>query len=131
MRSWLVLTIAGGFVLLTLFAQPRAAFQQRSPASADADWPMYRHDYAGTGASALKQIDASNVTRLRQVWTYGLQSDTPTTGRGAGGPNSEATPIAVGGTLYLPAANRVVALDPQTGQERWRYVVTGGAPSRR
>jgi quinoprotein glucose dehydrogenase len=131
MRSWLVPTIAGGFVLLTLFAQPRAALQQPPPASADADWPMYRHDYAGTGASPLKQIDAGNVTRLRQVWTYGLQSDTPTTGRGASGPNSEATPIVVGGTLYLPAANRVVALDAQTGQERWRYVVTGGAPSRR
>jgi quinoprotein glucose dehydrogenase len=131
MRSWLVPTIAGGFVLLTLFAQPRAALQQRPPVSADADWPMYRHDYAGTGASPLKQIDASNVTRLRQVWTYGLQSDTPATGRGAGGPNSEVTPIVVGGTLYLPAANRVVALDAQTGQERWRYVVTGGAPSRR
>jgi quinoprotein glucose dehydrogenase len=131
MRSWLVSTIAGGFVLLALFAQPHAALQQRPPAAADADWPMYRHDYAGTGASPLKQIDASNVTRLRQVWTYGLQSDTPTTGRGAGGPNSEATPIVVGGTLYLPAANRVVALDAQTGQERWRYVVTGGAPSRR
>ena len=66
MRSWLVPTIAGGFVLLTLFAQPRAALQQRPPASADADWPMYRHDYAGTGASPLKQIDAGNVTRLRQ-----------------------------------------------------------------
>ncbi|HEX7794671.1 MAG TPA: PQQ-binding-like beta-propeller repeat protein [Vicinamibacterales bacterium] len=131
MRSWLVPTIAGGFVLLTLFAQPRAALQQRPSASTDADWPMYRHDYAGTGASPLKQIDASNVTRLREVWTYGLQSDTPTTGRGAGGPNSEATPIVVGGTLYLPAANRVVALDAQTGKERWRYVVTGGAPSRR
>jgi quinoprotein glucose dehydrogenase len=131
MRSWLVPTIAGGFVLLTLFAQPRAALQQRPSAPADADWPMYRHDYAGTGASPLKQIDASNVTRLRQVWTYGLQSDTPTTGRGAAGPNSEATPIVVGGTLYLPTANRVVALDAQTGQERWRYVVTGGAPSRR
>jgi len=131
MRSWLVPTIAGGFVLLTLFAQPRAALQQRPSAPADADWAMYRHDYAGTGASPLKQIDASNVTRLRQVWTYGLQSDTPTTGRGAGGPNSEATPIVVGGTVYLPAANRVVALDAQTGQERWRYVVAGGAPSRR
>jgi len=130
MRSWLLSTIAGGFVLLALFAQPHAALQQRTN-STDADWPMYRHDYAGTGASSLTQIDAGNVARLRQVWTYGLQSDTPTTGRGAGGPNSEATPIVVSGTLYLPAANRVVALDAQTGQERWRYVVAGGAPSRR
>src|SRR4029077_4527624 len=98
---------------------------------ADGDWPMYRHDRAGTGASPLTQIDAGNVARLRPAWTDGLASDTPATGRGAAGPNSEATPIVVSGVMYLPAANRVVALDPQTGQERWRHVVTGGAPSRR
>ena len=33
--------------------------------------------------------------------------------------------------LYLPAADRVVALDAATGDEVWRYVVNGGAPSRR
>jgi quinoprotein glucose dehydrogenase len=92
---------------------------------------MYRRDYAGTGASPLAQINASNVSRLRQAWAYGLGSDAPAIGRGAAGPNSEATPIVVNGVMYLPAANRVVALDPQTGQERWRHVVTGGAPSRR
>jgi quinoprotein glucose dehydrogenase len=49
----------------------------------------------------------------------------------AGGPNSQATPIVVNGVMYLPAANRVVALVPETGKEIWRYVLTGGAPSRR
>ena len=131
MRSWLISMTGGGLVLLTFFAVPRAALQQRQPAAADSDWPMYRHDQAGSGWSPLAQIDAGNVARLRRAWTYGLQSDAPATGRGAGGPNSEVTPIVVNGTMYLPAANRVVALDPQTGQERWRYVVTGGAPSRR
>ena len=33
--------------------------------------------------------------------------------------------------MYLPAANRVVALDPETGKEIWQHPVTGGAPSRR
>ena len=130
MRSWLISITGGSLVLLALFAEPHAAFQQRPPAAVG-DWPMYRHDLAGTGASPLTQIDAGNVARLRQAWTYGLASDTPATGRGAAGPNSEATPIVVSGVMYLPAANRVVALDPQTGQERWRHVVTGGAPSRR
>src|SRR5262245_4787856 len=130
MRSWFISIVGGSLILLALFATPDAV-QQRSPANASPDWPMYRHDFAGTGWSPLTEIDAGNVARLRQAWTYGLQSDTPSTGRGAGGPNSEATPIVVNGTMYVPAANRVVALDPQTGQERWRYVVTGGAPSRR
>ena len=101
-----------------------------------ADWPMYRHDLTGSGYSSLTQITINNVARLRQTWTYSLQDDAPApasaTGRGgAGGPNSEATPIVVGGVMYLPAANRVVALEPETGKEIWRYLVSGGAPSRR
>ena len=131
MRSWLISITGGGLALLALFAEPHAALQQRSGTTPDGDWRMYRRDHAGTGWSPLAQINAGNVARLRSVWTYGLQGDAPPTGRGAGGPNSEATPIVVDGTMFVPAANRVVALDPQTGQERWRYVVTGGAPSRR
>jgi len=131
MRSWLISITGGSLVLLALFAEPYAALQSRPAAATDSDWPMYRRDYAGTGWSPLAQINAGNVARLRSVWTYGLQSDAPSTGRGAGGPNSEATPIVVNGVMYVPAANRVVALDPQTGQERWRFVVPGGAPSRR
>src|SRR5262245_4348846 len=130
MRSWFISIAGGSLILLALFATP-GAVQQRPPANASPDWPMYRHDFAGTGWSPLTQIDAGNVARLGQAWDYALQSDTPSTGRGAGGPNSEATPIVINGTMYVPAANRVVALDPQSGQERWRYVVTGGAPSRR
>jgi glucose dehydrogenase len=131
MRAWLISITGGSLVLLALFAEPHAAWQQRPAAPVDRDWTMYRHDYAGTGWSPLAQINADNVARLRSVWTYGLQSDAPATGRGAGGPNSQATPIVVNGTMYVPAANRVVALDPQTGQERWRSVVAGGALSRR
>src|SRR5262245_46569958 len=100
------------------------------------DWPMYRHDKAGTGYSPLSQITVRNVAQLAQVWTYPLQSDAPVAapagGRGGpAGPNSEATPIVVSGVMYLPAANRVAALDPETGKERWQYRVAGGAPSRR
>lgn len=42
-------------------------------------------------------------------------------GRGAGGAtaNPEATPIVVGGTMYLPAGNRILALDGETGKEVW------------
>ena len=33
--------------------------------------------------------------------------------------------------MYVPAGDRVVALDAATGTEKWRHVVTGGTPSRR
>jgi quinoprotein glucose dehydrogenase len=118
---------------MALFAESRGAGQgvARQPGG---DWPMYRHDQAGTGASPLTQIDTTNVAKLAQAWSYGLQSDAPAAaGRGgAGGPNSEATPIVVNDVMYLPAANRVVALDPETGKELWRYTMVGaGAVSRR
>jgi quinoprotein glucose dehydrogenase len=33
--------------------------------------------------------------------------------------------------MYLPAANRIVALEPETGKEIWSYPVAGDAPSKR
>src|SRR5436190_8017552 len=102
MRSWLMSITCGSLVLLALFAEPRAARQQRLPPTARGDWPMYRHDQAGTGASPLTEITGSNVSRLREKWTYRLQSATPSSGRGASGPNSEVTPIVVNDTMYLP-----------------------------
>src|SRR2546425_2453171 len=114
----------------------RAPPHQSPPKNLGTDGRLSRHDLAGSGYSPLAQIDTKNVAKLIQVWTYGLQSDAPPaaqgTGRGgAGGPNSEATPIVVNRVMYLPAANRVVALEPDEGKELWRYTVSGGAPSRR
>jgi quinoprotein glucose dehydrogenase len=128
-----MLSLTGGVVLALLLTR-QAGTQNRIPA-AGADWPTYRHDQAGTGYSPLAQIDEKNVGTLTQAWTYRLQGDAPApavAGRGgAAGPNSEATPIVVNGVMYLPAANRVVALEPDTGKELWQHPITGAAPSRR
>ena len=91
------------------------------------DWPHYRGDLAGTGYSSLTQIDAANVGTLTEAWRYALSARTDA-GRG---PNSQATPIVVDGVMYLPAQDRVVALDPTTGMELWAHAVEGGVPSRR
>src|SRR6185503_10772928 len=118
-----------GAILLFLLARS-GAMQQ--PSTTDSDWPLYRHDQAGTGYSRLTQIDTKNVMNLSQVWTFSLQSDAPpaaAAARGRGGPggaNSEATPIVVGGIMYVPTANRVVALESETGKEIWNYPLTSG-----
>ena len=91
------------------------------------DWPMYRYDLAGTGASPLGAITAANVSTLTQAWTYSLNAQA----EGERGPNSQATPIVVDGVMYVPAADRVVALDPATGTEIWRHQIEGPRPSRR
>ena len=108
-------------LLQSVGAQNRPAAKPLPPG----DWPMYRRDTSGTGHSPLAQINAANVSRLTRAWTYRLQTE------GAQNVNSQATPIVVGGVMYMPAGDRVVALDPATGTEKWRHMVTGGAPSRR
>ena len=128
-------TWSGGAVLSVLLAQSSGAQPAPAPANAS-EWPMYRHDLAGTGYSPLVQINIRNVAMLTQVWTHSVLSDAPapagTTGRGsAGGANSEVTPIVVDGVMYLPAANRIIAVESDTGKEIWQYRITGAAPSRR
>ena len=131
MRPWIALCAGFAVSILTQFGLAQRATQPSS-----AEWPMYRHDLAGTGYSPLTRINTTNVASLTRVWTYSLQSDAapapaPGPGGGRGGPNSEATPIVVGGVMYFPAANRIVAVQADTGKEIWQHRVTGGAPSRR
>ena len=78
---------------------------------ADGDWLMWRRTLDGWGYSPLDQIDRDNVGDLRMVWTRAL-------GPGA----QQGTPLAYGGTLYMPNPNDVIqALDAVTGDLRWEY----------
>jgi quinoprotein glucose dehydrogenase len=99
-------------------------------AQGPADWPTYNRDPANTRYSPLTQINTKNVGKLTQAWSYALKSEA--TGRGAPrASGSEATPIVVDGVMYLPAAGRVVALQPETGKEIWRYQLPAGSPNNR
>ena len=81
----------------------------RNPA--DGDWLMWRRTLDGWGYSPLDQIDRGNVGDLRMVWTRALAP-------GA----QQGTPIAYGGTLYMPNPNDIIqALDAVTGDLRWEY----------
>ena len=81
----------------------------RNPA--DGDWLMWRRTLDGWGYSPLDQIDRGNVGDLRMVWSRALA-------QGA----QQGTPIAYGGTLYMPNPNDVIqALDAVTGDLRWEY----------
>ena len=128
MHSTRLMNVLGAALLAVLLTQCAGAQPQTAP-TAGADWPMYRHDLAGTGYSPLTQITTSNATNLTRVWSYSLErAELAADGRG---PNSQATPIVVDDVMYVPAADRVVALEPETGREMWRYQVADAAPSRR
>jgi quinoprotein glucose dehydrogenase len=86
-----------------------------------ADWPYYGGDAGGSRYSPLTQIDKSNVAELKVAWEYhtGDFSDGSDNRRKS---EFEATPIVVDGTMYLSTPfNRVVALDPETGREKWSF----------
>ncbi len=84
-------------------------------------WSVYGGDPGGMRYSQLAQIDRSNVGRLEVAWTY----RTGELGQGFATRDKlafEATPILVEGRLYLSTpTDQVVALDPASGREIWRY----------
>ncbi len=92
-----------------------------APTYSSGDWPAYGNDAGGTRSSPLTQIDRGNVGQLRVAWLYrtGEADDTSRARRKAA---FEATPIVVDGTLFFSTpVNRVIALEPETGKERWVY----------
>lgn len=94
------------------------------PAMALEEWPTYGHDYGDSRYSPLAQITPANVAGLKPVWTYHMRPP----GREARGfAASENTPLVVGGTMFVSTPyGRVVALDAETGKQRWAYEVPGG-----
>jgi quinoprotein glucose dehydrogenase len=106
-----------GLLALTLVAD-RAAVAQQPPA---AEWTHYGRDAGGSRYSPLAQITRENVGRLEIAWTFrtGELNERPTRGRP---PALETTPLVVDGTMYVSTPlGRVIALDPATGRERWRF----------
>jgi quinoprotein glucose dehydrogenase len=91
---------------------------------------------AGFSIRCLKAIDTRKVSKLQVAWTYDTRpADVPPP---AGAPQSsaeapasparprsrasQATPLVVGGILYLSSPyNRIVAFEPETGKRIWEY----------
>ena len=119
-RSLLVgvlIVIAFGLLCLLKFSRHGQAQGNSSPN----DWPAYGRDAGGSRYSPLKQINRENVGKLKVAWTYhtGAEEVKAVSSKNAA---FESTPILVDGWLYLTTPyNRVIALDPATGAEKWTY----------
>ena len=95
------------FAVLLAFAVPMAALAQDAvPAG---DWLTINRDLAATRYSPLDEINKSNVKQLALKWSYPMKGF------------NTAAPLVIGGTMYFPVANRIVALDSDTGKELWVY----------
>jgi quinoprotein glucose dehydrogenase len=91
---------------------------------------MYNRDLAGTRFSPLRQITPKNVENLKLAWQFKLRPSTAGAPASGLAPFSQATPIVVDGVMYLPAGNRILALEPDTGNTIWTYTVDGRPSSR-
>jgi quinoprotein glucose dehydrogenase len=99
----------------------QAAPPGRQAGEEESDWSVYGGDAGGNRYANSAQIDVNNVGRLQVAWHY----RTGELGIGFARADKlafEATPILVANTLYLSTpTDIVIALDPATGTERWRY----------
>src|SRR5688572_22632587 len=109
--------VIGVGLALALTACGGAPDQTSSPAPvprasvAPGDWPLINRDLNANRYSPLNEITTANVATLAPSWTYKL------------GGNSTAVPIVVGGVMYLPSRDRVIALDGDSGALVWEYVL--------
>jgi alcohol dehydrogenase (cytochrome c) len=89
----------------------RRAGNRMREVSSDSDWPTYNGDPGGNRFTRLSQIDKSNVMRLAPRWMFTIP----------GGGQSQATPLVVGGIMYMANPNECFALDAGSGRRIWQY----------
>ena len=84
-------------------------------------WDSFHGQLNAQKYSPLTQITADNVNKLTKVWEFHTgdvsdgKGDTPAT-------VWSATPIFANDTLYIGTPfDRLIALDPGTGKEKWHY----------
>jgi alcohol dehydrogenase (cytochrome c) len=80
------------------------------PDQSDIGWQSFNQDYAGQRYSPLKQIDAKNVDRLKEVCRIELSE----------GGSLQSGPILVEGTLYITTALDTFAIDPTNCKQIWK-----------
>jgi quinoprotein glucose dehydrogenase len=87
----------------------------------DGEWQAYGRTSYGDRYSPLDQINPQNVDKLQVAWTYHT-GDVRDPKRDPVETTYEVTPLMIGGTVYLCTPHDVViALDPETGTEKWRF----------
>ncbi len=80
-------------------------------------WEAYRGDKGSNAYSSLDQINKKNVNQLEVAWTYH-------TGDGEEGNRStiQCNPILANGMMYVTSPKlKLIALDPASGKEIWRF----------
>jgi quinate dehydrogenase (quinone) len=107
------------------FAGMPGALLPVDPAQAQKDWAAYGNTPGGSRFVALDQITRDNVKNLKVAWTYRTGDLAVSDGNGA---EDQDTPLQIGDTVYICTPhNNVIALDADTGREKWKTLINAHA----
>ncbi len=117
-----ILSFSRLLLMVLILPLPSAAgAEQLAPGGVRTGWPVHGGDSAGTRYSRLMQISPVNVADLKVAWTY-RTGEMARRGKKFPLSKDQDTPITVAGNLIVCTPfNRLIALDPATGAERWVY----------
>lgn len=106
---------------------PLPGVMQAYPLKApEGDWHHVGNGPGGLRFSELARLTPINVDKLELAWTYQGDDLTP-----AAGQATDVVPLKVADSLYFcTAGGDIVALDAETGEQRWRHSA-GAVPAGR
>ena len=115
--AWVWPAAAGAVLIFVLgvsaLSGPRPENIDSVAAAEPVGWPHIGNSLGGARYATADQINTENVAGLREAWRFNIGHTMATL---------EATPILAAGQLaFCTADNVVVALDPETGAENWRF----------
>jgi quinoprotein glucose dehydrogenase len=101
-------------------AAPVAKTELKTAGVPDGDWQAYGRTGYGRRYSPLDQITPENVANLKVAWTY--KTGQVRGEKDPGETTYEVTPLVFDDTMYICTPfSTVIALDPVTGAEKWRF----------
>ncbi|MBI3682228.1 MAG: PQQ-binding-like beta-propeller repeat protein [Acidobacteria bacterium] len=104
-----------GYLFLILLGGAPAICQKRTVPAGYRAWEVFGGGADNIHYSTLKQINRSNVHKLKIAWTHD-------TGDAFAGSEMQCNPIIVGGVLYATTPKmRLLALDAATGALVWKF----------
>jgi len=103
-------------------AAPASGQGARAQSVAGGDWRAYGRDALGSRWSPLVEITRENVSRLEPAWTYHTGETAPEFAGRRRQRSLEVTPLVADGRMFISTPlGRVMALDPETGRELWKF----------
>lgn len=95
--------------------------------SQQTDWKHWGNTTHGDRFAALDQINKQNVNQLEVAWVAHTGDIPQSNGSGA---EDQNTPLQIGDTLFVCTPySKVLALDVDSGKEKWRYDSKATAPN--